>query len=346
MIRPRGDPGRLRLGAKWFQAAAARVEQLGLELRRHSEASSELWLGWASFQFHEAMAWAEHDCAETVTAFLAAGAALRRYADALQAAQEEYDAAVAGGAAAGYERRGAAFSDPSPLPSPDGPVLGFPSPARITERIERAEQAARLAGEEAAGHLAHIAVRARTVPKGRHGQLTLDAFSGIADRGAIAAGLLRGSLRAGPALKGDQAPPRGAFARARQELDEVLPSGLTRGPVAGPAAGAALDFAASVYGGEAPPKALAEAAAGAAVSALMIQQGTLGCLALVETGPGALACEVGVVTASALASLKVQSWVGDLWESKVDPRAGEERRALVDELELIEDEAERPARSG
>jgi uncharacterized protein YukE len=88
MIRPPGDPYRLRLGAKWFQAAAARVEQLGLELRRHSEASSELWLGWASFQFHEAMEWAENDCAETVTAFLAAGAALHRYADALQAAQE------------------------------------------------------------------------------------------------------------------------------------------------------------------------------------------------------------------------------------------------------------------
>ncbi|HVD15394.1 MAG TPA: hypothetical protein VNK73_13255 [Actinomycetota bacterium] len=342
MIRPRGDPQRLRLGAKWFQAAAARVEQLGLDLRRHSEAASEVWLGWASFQFHDAMAWAENDCAEAVTAFLAAGAALRRYADALQAAQEEYDAAMAGGTVAGYELRDGAFTDPTPPAPATGPVLGFPSPARATERLEEAREAARLAGEEAAGHLAHIAHRAGTVPKGRHGPLALDPFSGIAERGAVAAGLLRGSLRAGPMLNGDagQGPPRGAFARARQELDEVLPNGLARG---GPVAGAALDFAASVYSGEAAPKALAEAVAGAAVSALMIQQGTLGCLALAETGPGALACEVGVVTASALASLKVQSWVSDLWESKVDPRAGEDRRALTDELRLIEDEAERPA---
>jgi len=84
MIRPRGDPYRLRLCAKWFQAAAARVEQLGLELRRHSEASSEMWLGWASFQFHEAMEWAENDCAETVTAFLAAGAGPILHRDAGQ----------------------------------------------------------------------------------------------------------------------------------------------------------------------------------------------------------------------------------------------------------------------
>ena len=150
MIRPRGDPQRLRLGAKWFQAAAARVEQLGLDLRRHSEAASEVWLGWASFRFHDAMAWAENDCAEAVTAFLAAGAALRRYADALQAAQEEYDAAMAGGTVAGYELRDGAFTDPTPPAPATGPVLGFPSPARVTERLEEAEQAARLAGEEAA----------------------------------------------------------------------------------------------------------------------------------------------------------------------------------------------------
>jgi hypothetical protein len=342
MIRPRGDPYRLRLGAKWFQAAAARVEQLGLALRRHSEASSGMWLGWASFQFHQAMEWAENDCAETVTAFLAAGAALHRYADALQAAQEEHDAALAGGAVAGYELGDGGFTDPSPPPAATGPVLGFPSPVRVTERLEEAEQAARLAGEEAAGHLAAIAHRAGTVPKGRHGPLTLDPFSGIAERGAVAAGLLRGGLRAGPKLHGDAGPrpPRGAFARVRRELVEVLPNGFAR---AGPVAGAALDFAAGVYSGEAPPKALTEAVAGAAVSALMIQQGTLGCLALAATGPGALACEVGVVTAGALASLKVQSWVSDLWESKVDPRAGADRRALADELQLIEDEAARPA---
>jgi hypothetical protein len=343
MIRPRGDPYRLRLGANWFQAAAARVEQLGLELRRHSEASSELWLGWASFQFHEAMEWAENDCAETVTAFLAAGATLHRYADALQAAQEEHDAAMAGAAVAGYELGDGGFTDPSPTAA-TGPVLGFPSPVRVTERLEEAEQAARLAGEEAAGHLGSIAHRAGTVPKGRHGPLTLDPFSGIAERGAVAAGLLRGGLRAGPMLNREAGPrpPRGAFARARRELDELLPNGLAGG---GPTAGAALDFAASVYSGEAPPKALTEAVAGAAVSALMIQQGTLGCLALAETGPGALACEVGVVTVSALASLKAQSWVSDLWESRVDPRAGADRRALADELQLIEDEAARPARA-
>lgn len=340
MTRPHGDPYRLRLGAKWFQAAAARVEQVGLELRRHSEASSKVWFGWASFQFQEAMAWAENDCAEAVTAFLAAGAALRRYADALLYAQEEYDAAVAGGAAAGYRLGDGGFTDPSPAAA-IGPVLGFPSPARATERLEEAQQTARLAGEEAAGHLAHIAHRAGTVPKGRHGPLTLDPFAGIAERGAVAAGLLRGSLRAAPLLRGDAGPrpPRGTFARVRQELDEVLPAGVARG---GPVAGAALDFAAGVYGGEAPPRALAEAVTGAAVSALMIQQGTLGCLALVETGPGALACEVGVMTASALASLRVQSWVGDLWERHVDPAAGADRRALADELGLIEDEAGRP----
>jgi hypothetical protein len=342
MIRPPGDPYRLRLGAKWFQAAAARMEQVGLELRRHSEASSAVWLGWASFQFHQATEWAENDCAEAVTAFLAAGAALRRYADALQAAQEEYDAAMAGGAAAGYQLRDGVFTDPSPPALTSMPVLGFPSTARASERLEEALQTARLAGEEAAGHLAHIAHRAGTVPRGRHGPLTLDPFSGIAERGAVAAGLLRGSLRAAPLLSGAAAegPPRGAFARVRQQLDEALPNGVAGG---GPVAGAALDFAASVYDGEAPPKALAEAVAGAAVSALMIQQGTLGCLALVETGPGALACEVGVITASALASLRVQSWVSDLWESKVDPSAGADRRALADELGLIEDEAARRA---
>src|SRR4029450_6908122 len=122
------------------------------------------------------------------------------------------------------------------------------------------------------------------VPKGRHGPITLDPFSGIAERGAVAAGLLRGGRRAGPILPraAGQGPPRGAFARLRRELDEVLPNGLAR---SGPVAGAALDFAASVYSGEAPPKALTEAVAGAAVSALMIQQGTLGCLALAATGP-------------------------------------------------------------
>ena len=60
MIRPLGDPGQVRVGAKWFQAAAARMEQLGLELRRHSAASSEVWLGWASFRFQETLGWGEN----------------------------------------------------------------------------------------------------------------------------------------------------------------------------------------------------------------------------------------------------------------------------------------------
>jgi hypothetical protein len=342
MIRPVGDPALVRTGANWFQAAAARVEQLGLELRRHSAASSEVWFGWASFRFQHALGWAENDCAEVVTAFLAAGAALHRYADALEAAQQEYDAAMAGAEAAGYELRGDALVDASPdLAAGLGrPTLGFPSPSRTTERLQLAHQAAKAASDEAAGHLAAIAQRAHTVPRGRHGRLTLDPFKGIAERGAVAAGLLRGSLRAGPALLGRGGPGRaGVVGRLRSGLDETLPGGLARG---GPVAGAALEFAAGVYGGEAPPKAAAQAAAGAVTSGLMLQQGSLGCLALAETGPGALACEVGVVTASALASLRVRSWVGDLWDAKVDPRGGADRKALADELQLIDETARSP----
>jgi hypothetical protein len=335
MIRPLGDPGRVRTGANWFQAAAARVEQLGLELRRHSAASSEVWLGWASFRFQHALGWAENDCAEVVTAFLAAGAALHRYADALEAAQQEYDAAMAGARAAGYELGGEVLADAAADPAgAGGPAIGFPSPARAAERLQLAHQAAKAASDEAAGHLDAIAQRSHTVPHGRHGRLTLDPFNGIAERGAVAAGLLRGSLRAGPALLGRGAwqGKAGLVGRLRSGLDEALPGGLAGG---GPAAAGALEFAAGVYAGQAPPKAAAEAAAGAVTSGLMLQQGSLGCLALVETGPAALGCEVGVVTVSALASLRVRSWVGDLWDTHVDPRGGADRRALADELQLI-----------
>ena len=337
MIRPLGDPARVRLGAQWFQAAAARVEQLGLELRRHSAASSHVWFGRASFRFQHALGWAENDCAETVTAFLAAGAALRRFADALEAAQREYDAAMAGARAAGYELRGDALADPTPDPAAAaaGPVLGFPSAPRVTERLQLAHQAAKAASDEAAGHLDAVAQRAHTVPRGHHGRLSLDPFRGIAERGAVAAGLLRGSLRAGPALVGESrlAGKAGVVGRLRGGLDEALPGGLASG---GPVAAGALEFAAGVYAGEAPRKAAAEATAGAVTSGLMLQQGSLGCLALAETGPAALGCEVGVVTVSALASLRVRSWVGDLWDSKVDPHGGADRQALADELQLID----------
>jgi hypothetical protein len=337
MIRPLGDPSRVRTGAKWFQAAAARVEQLGLELRRHSAASSDVWLGWASFRFQHALGWAENDCAEAVTAFLAAGAALHRYADALEAAQQEYDAAMAGAEAAGYGLRGDVLADASadPAAGTGGQAIGFPSPARATERLQQAHQAAKAASDEAAGHLDAIAQRAHTVPHGRHGRLTLDPFNGIAERGAVAAGLLRGSLRAGPALVGRGAwqGKAGVVGRLRSGLDGALPGGLASG---GPVAAGALEFAAGVYAGEAPPKAAAEAAAGAVTSGLMLQQGSLGCLALAETGPAALGCEVGVVTVSALASLRVRSWVSDLWDTRVDPRGGADRKALADELQLIE----------
>lgn len=338
MIRPIGDPSLVRTGAKWFQAAAARVEQLGLELRRHSAASSQVWFGWASFKFQRALGWAENDCAEAVTAFLAAGAALHRYAAALEAAQQEFDAAMAGAAAAGYELRGDALADSTPAPPARGPTLGFPSPVHATERLQQAHLAAKAASAEAAGHLAAIAQRAHTVPRGHHGRLTLDPFNGIAERGAVAAGLLRGSLRAGPALVGQRElrGRAGLVGRLRSGLDESLPGGIARG---GPVAGAALDFAAGVYGGEPAPKAAVQAAAGAVTSGLMLQQGSLGCLALAETGPAALACEVGVVTVSALASLRVRSWVGDLWETKVDPGGAADRKALADELQLIEDAA-------
>jgi hypothetical protein len=334
VIRPIGDPGRVHTGANWFQAAAARVEQLGLELRRHSAASSEAWLGRASFSFRHALGWAENDCAEAVTAFLAAGAALHRYADALEAAQQEYDAAMAAAQAAGYELRGEALVDRSDPAAAAGPAVGFPSPARATERLQLAHQAAKAASDEAAGHLDAIAQRAHTVPHGRHGRLTLDPFEGIAERGAVAAGLLRGSLRAGPALLGRGGWPgrAGVVGRLRGGLDEALPGGLAGG---GPAAAGALEFAAGVHAGQPPPKAAAEAAAGAVTSGLMLQQGSLGCLALVETGPAALGCEVGVVTASALASLRVRSWVGDLWDAHVDPRGAADREALTDELRLI-----------
>ena len=340
MIRPLGDPGQVRLGAQWFQAAAARVEQLGLELRRHSAASSHVWFGWASFKFQHALGWAENDCAETVTAFLAAGTALRRFADALEAAQQEYDAAMAGAEAAGYELRGDVLADTAadPAAAAGGPTLGFPSAARTTERLQLAHQATKAASDEAAGHLAAVAQRAHTVPRGRHGRLTLDPFKGIAERGAVAAGLLRGSLRAGPALVGESrlAGKAGLVGRLHSGLDEALPGGLASG---GPVAAGALEFAAGVYAGEAPRKAAAEATAGAVTSGLMLQQGSLGCLALAETGPAALGCEVGVVTVSALASLRVRSWVGDLWDTRVDPHGGEDRQALADELQLIDDAA-------